>query len=461
MATSLRFLGAAGMVTGSKHLLTHQGRRILVDCGLFQGGQEERQLNWQRLAVPPESLEAVILTHAHNDHVGWLPRLVQQGFDGPVYCTRATAEIARLVLLDSAHLQEKDAEYANRKGFTRHKPALPLFTTEDAEAALRLLQPRDYDAPFPVANASVTYIRAGHIVGSAFARAELEGGPLVLFGGDLGRYGQTIIPDPTPVAAADYLLVESTYGGRSHGPGDPKAELAHVVNEMAERGGHLVIPAFAIGRTQELLYLLRELEDEGTIRSHPVYIDSPMAIEAGTIAAASHTDHDAEMELAEVAGGKPLAPDRVKIARTTEESKAINNAREPSIIISSSGMLTGGRILHHLRVRLPDRRNTILFVGYQPEGGRGRRLQDGADEMKIHGQFVPVRARIATISGLSAHADHGEIMRWLGGFQQPARRTFIVHGDPPASRALQQALRSDLGWDAVTPSLGEEFVLEG
>ena len=464
--TSIRFLGAAGTVTGSRHLVAHGTSRILVDVGLFQGPKDLRLRNRAPWPIPPASLSAVVLTHAHVDHTGALPLLVRDGYPGRVHCTPATRDLAGLLLPDSGRLQEEEARYANQKGYSKHAPnALPLYTEEDANAALARLSTVAYGERREIApGVSIRFHRAGHILGSAFVEMELAGaaaggGPLrLLFSGDLGRYGAPILPDPETGTPSDVLLVESTYAGKRHDPAPPaealKAEVLRAVNER----GTLLVPAFAIGRTQEILFTLRALERAGEIPPLPIFVDSPMAVDATPIFLAHPEDHDEEMARLLASGDSPLRPARLTFARSPEESKAINRVPGPCIILSASGMATGGRILHHLAQRLPDPRTTVLLVGYQAQGTRGWSLQHGAKTLRIHGEDVPVNARIATIGGFSAHGDEADIQRWLATFPAHARRSFLVHGEPPALEAGRQRMER-LGWPAHVPAYLEEVGL--
>jgi metallo-beta-lactamase family protein len=459
MAVRLTFLGASGTVTGSKYLLEAGGRRVLVDCGLFQGPKELRLRNWQDPPFDPVSVDAIVLTHAHVDHCAYLPRLVRLGYGHPVYATLATIDLVGLVLPDSAHLQEEEAEYANEKGYSKHKPALPLYTAEDAQAALRLLRPLSYDEVREVVlGVAVRPSDAGHILGSAALTVQVEG-RRIAFSGDVGRYGEPILNDPEPIAAADWVLCESTYGDRLHGDVPPEAALAEAIRALEARRGVAVVPAFAIGRTQSLLYALRGLAAANQIPPIPVVIDSPMAIQATRIYGDHPEAQDAEARALLADGTPPLAYPNLRVASTREQSMAVNGMDGPLVIISSSGMATGGRVLHHLRRRLPDERNMALLVGYQAEGTRGRSLQDGAPEVKIHGRMVPVRAEVRTIPGLSAHADQGELMRWLAGFRRPPERLFLVHGENGPRRVLAELVRERLGWDVHDPQHGEEVEL--
>jgi metallo-beta-lactamase family protein len=443
--TSLTFLGAAGTVTGSKHLLELDGRRILIDCGLFQGLKELRLRNWGAFLVDPARIDAVVLTHAHLDHCGYLPRLVAAGFKGRVFCTAGTRDLCTLVLPDSARIQEEDARQANRHHYSRHSPAQPLYTENDAVRALDRLQPVGYDRPLPVVpGVEVDFINAGHLLGSAYARIRV-GGKTILFGGDLGRYGRPVLPDPTPVSEADILLLESTYGDRLHEPDDDGERLARIVTDAATRGGRLIIPAFAIGRVEEVLYWIKRLEDQRRIPVLPVFVDSPMA--AGALQFYTNRMNELDDDI------QPLTRDvtafatrRMVTVASVQESKELVASRTPAIVIASSGMATGGRVLHHLAAALPDSRNTVLFVGYQAVGTRGRLLCDGAKQVKIHGHFVPVAARIEQIDSMSAHADAGEIMRWLSGFSRPPSMTYLVHGEPVPLQTLASRIAAEKQW---------------
>jgi len=461
---SIRFLGAAGTVTGSRYLVeTEAGSRVLVDAGLFQGQKELRLRNWDRFPFPPGSIGAVVLTHAHIDHTGALPLLASQGLRAPVFCTPATRDLSQLLLPDSGRLQEEEARFANQRGYSRHAPgARPLYTEADALAALRLLRPLPYRVRKEVApGVAVTFQRAGHILGSAVVEMEIaEPGrpPLrLLFSGDLGRYGVPILTDPDPAPAVDELLVESTYGNKLH-EGAPRLALRDEVRSAVERGGAIVVPAFAIGRTQEVLYELRALEDAKEIPELPVFVDSPMAVDATPLYLLHRDDHDDEMARLIASGAEPLRPNRLSFARSPEQSKAINRLQGPCIVISASGMASGGRVLHHLARRLPDPRCTVLLVGFQAAGTRGEKLLSGAASVRIHGEEVPVKARVTSISGFSAHADHAEVSRWLATLPRPPRRVFCVHGESAALAAQQERLQA-LGWNAVVPRHLEEFRL--
>ncbi len=447
---TLRFLGGAGTVTGSKYLVAAGGRQVLLDCGLFQGLKELRQRNWSKPPFEPGRIEAVVLSHAHIDHSGYLPLLVRHGFGGRVFCTPGTADLLKILLPDAAHLQEEEAAAANRHGYSKHRPALPLYTAQDAQAALRLVEPRPYGERFPVTTGMAALLRrAGHILGSATVELQLgEPYPFrLVFSGDLGRWGRPILRDPEPVPEADVLLVESTYGDRTHSP-EPLEALARVVREAAGRGGALLVPAFAVGRTQELVWMLRQLEEAGRVPALPVYLDSPMALDVSALYCRHPEDHALDMKLLMDEKRCPLCCKQYHLARTPQESRALNDHQGPLVIISASGMATGGRILHHLKLRLPDPRTTVLLAGFQSAGTRGRALQEGARTVRIHGQDVPVRAKVETLDGLSAHADREEIFRWLSGFRRPPGQTYVVHGEPQQAQALADALHTRLGWNA-------------
>jgi len=457
MSATLTFLGAAGTVTGSRHFLESGQTRLLLDCGLFQGLKELRLRNWAPSPVPATSIAGVLLSHAHIDHSGALPRLGREGFRGPIYCTGATAELLGIMLPDAAHLQEEEAEFANRHRTSKHEPALPLFTTADADRVLTQVRPVGFNESFsPAAGVSARFINSGHILGAAFIEVSIDGRTLV-FTGDIGRYGVPIMRDPDPVAEADVLLLESTYGNRLHPPDDHHDMLAAAVERAVAQKAWLLVPAFAIGRTQEILYDLRGLEDVARIPSLPVYLDSPMGDKATAIYARHTEEHDPDARGIEAAGGRPFAPKNLRICKSVEDSKRLNDTDGPGILIAGSGMATGGRILHHFVRRLSDARTTVLFVGYQAAGTRGRLLREGARQMKMLGQSVPVRATIMASDAYSAHADQGEILRWLGGFTRPPAATYIVHGEPDAASALQVRIASQLKWRAVVAQDGQRI----
>ncbi len=449
----ITFLGGVGTVTGSKYLVEADRRRVLVDCGLFQGFKQLRLRNWEPLPVDPASIDLVVLTHAHLDHSGYLPLLVRNGFKGSVLCTAATRDLCDILLPDAGHLAERDAEFANRHGFSKHHPALPLYTEADARAALTRLSPLDYGRERDLgAGLTLTFRYAGHILGAAMAVLSHEGTSIV-FSGDLGRRHDAVMRDPDVIRCADYLVIESTYGDSKHDPRDPQDLLADLINRTAARGGSVVVPAFAVGRTQILLYHLHRLKSAGRIPNLPIFLDSPMAIDASDIFHEHRRDHRlSEAACREVCG---LA---IR-TRSAEESKAIDQNRVPAVIISASGMATGGRVLHHLKVYAPDARNTVLFSGFQAGGTRGAAMLAGAREVKIHGMHVPVRAEVVNLDMLSAHADADEIMDWLRNFERPPRTTFVTHGEAAAADALRYRIEHDLGWTCRVPAYRDDALL--
>ena len=443
----LTFLGATGTVTGSKYLVEAGGAKVLVDCGLFQGLKELRLRNWARLPVDPASIDAVILTHAHLDHSGYLPLLARNGFTGPVLCSEATRDLCAILLPDSGYLQEADAERANRYGYTKHKPAKPLYTQKDAQRCLRLFKPVPFGRTRPVADGlNLTLRRSGHILGSSFVRLD-DGVRTLLFSGDLGRAEDPVMMPPAEIHEADYLVVESTYGDRLHRDSDPQATIGRIVRETAARGGSVIIPAFAVGRTQSVLYYLYQLKQAGQIPDIPIFLDSPMAINTTKLLHRHKADHRLAGALCDEVCGA------ARYVNTAEESKELDDGPPvPQVIISASGMATGGRVLHHLTHFIGDPRNTILFTGFQAAGTRGARLVHGETEIKIHGRLWPVRAQVEILHNVSAHADYGEILGWLGHFRRPPRRTFITHGEPEAATSLRMKIVDRLGWDVEVPA---------
>lgn len=449
----LTFLGGAGTVTGSKYLVESGARRILVDCGLFQGLKNLRLRNWAPLPVEPATIGSVVLTHAHLDHSGYLPALVRDGYAGRVHCSPATRDLCEILLPDSGFLQEKDAEFANRHGFSKHKPALPLYTLGDAERALEHLEPLAFGSERELGGgAGVRLHRAGHILGAAiveFSWAGLE----VVFSGDLGRYDDPVMVEPTAMRHADYLVVESTYGDRRHDRADPEEALAEIVLRTVKRGGTVVIPAFAVGRAQSLLHHFDRLKRRGRLANVPVFLDSPMAIDATQLLHRYPDDHRLTAEECRAACAE------ARYVRDVEDSKALTANPMPKVIISASGMATGGRVLHHLKRYAPDPNSMILFAGYQAAGTRGADMVGGAASVKIHGEHVPVRAEVANLSALSAHADADEILRWLSGFERAPRMTFITHGEPTASDALRRRIEEELRWPCKVPESLEKIEL--
>lgn len=455
MTMRLQFLGAAGTVTGSKYLLTRGNESLMVDCGLFQGFKPLRLRNWAEPSFDPSTVGAVVLTHAHVDHSGYLPLLVKKGFRGRIYASEATAELCRILLPDSARLAEEDAERANRRGYSKHKPALPLYTERDAEAALRHFVTVDFDAPFmPVESLKVRMKPAGHILGAATLGIS-DGRTEIVFSGDLGRPNDPIMYPPEPVEHADYLVLESTYGDREHEKQDPAQQLAEIVRRTIGRGGALIIPAFAVGRTQEILYAIAKLKAEGKIPAAlPVYLNSPMAQDTTNIYQRHHREHRLSNQECE-------AMHRVaKFVTSIEESKALNLNGDPKIIIAGSGMATGGRVIHHIAAYAPKEKNTICFVGFQAGGTRGAAMLAGAKEVKIHGEYIPVNAEVVEIGNMSAHADASELLDWLKGFRKAPKRTYITHGEPMAADALRLKIQDKLGWETHVPDHLEQVDLD-
>jgi metallo-beta-lactamase family protein len=462
----ITFLGAARTVTGSKYLVEAAGKRLLVDCGLFEGSKELKQRNWEKLPIDASTIDWALLTHAHIDHTGYLPRLLREGFRGPIYSNAATHELCALLLPDSAHLQEEDARYAAKKGYSVHKPPLPLYTVGEARAALERFRVLARAETFTISpQFSVRPHDAGHILGSSWLELTItENGrqTLVVFSGDVGRYDQPILKDPESPKRADFLLCESTYGDRDHPAGSVEDRLADVISRTAKRGGSVVIPAFAVGRTQTLMYYLRRLEEQQRIPRLPVFVDSPMAIDVTALYMTHHEDHDAEFSALETSGTHdPLNCHEVHMTRTVEESKKINDVVQPSIIISASGMITGGRIKHHLVRRLPDSRNTVMLVGYQAEGSGGRLLLEGARYLRLFHEEIPVRAEIVDVGELSAHAGRSELLRWLAGLEGKPRQTFLVHGEPNALGGLQTAITTEYHWSVTIPDYQQTIDLSG
>lgn len=453
MTLKISFLGGAGTVTGSKYLIEDEKHRILVDCGLFQGFKALRLKNWAPFLVNPQNINAVVLTHAHLDHSGYLPLLVKHGFRGSIVCSHSTKELCGILLPDSGYLQEKDADYANRHGFSKHKPAFPLYTEEDARRALKFLRPISFDQDWPLPGGARAYLRrAGHILGAASVQLDWAGNTIV-FSGDLGRYNDAIMVDPVSVEKTDFLVVESTYGNRRHERRDPAEALAEIVDKVVSRGGTVVIPAFAVGRAQSLLFHFQQLKSAGRLANVPIFLDSPMASDASDIYCTHIEDH----RLSD--GECRKACSIAHYVRGIEESKALTANPMPKVIISASGMATGGRVLHHLKSYAPEPKNAILFAGYQAGGTRGAAMMAGAETIKIHGQYIPVRAEVLNLEMLSAHADADEILRWLHGFKSAPRQTFITHGEPAASDALRHRIEEELAWVCTVPDQGQKVEL--
>ncbi|MFA5138470.1 MAG: MBL fold metallo-hydrolase [Elusimicrobiota bacterium] len=455
-ATQVQFLGGAGTVTGSKLLVSSAGAQTLVDCGLFQGIKELRLRNREPIPVEASRLSAVVLTHAHIDHSGFLPRLVKQGFSGPVYCTPASLELLKILLPDAGHLQEEEARYANKEGFSKHSPALPLYTLQDARDCLRLLKPLDYGTEAALGAGMTAKLQpSGHILGSGSVEMAL-GGHKLLVSGDLGGYDCAVMRPPAPIPPGmDHIVVECTYGGRVQDPTPIPDQLVRHIRPVLDRKGVVVIPAFAVGRTTVLLYHLRRLEASGRLPEVPVFVDSPMATDAVEIYRRFAHEHNIGADVLE--GSIRLR--QTRLVRSSEESKGLNRMDGPAIILSASGMATGGRILHHLKNRLPDANNLVLLAGYQAEGTRGRSLQEGAAVVKIHGEEVPVRARVATVNGISAHGDSNELLRWLSTCPRPPKRLFLAHGEASQLKALADKVKRELGWACHIPSHLERIEL--
>ncbi len=459
----LRFLGAAGTVTGSRFLVETPHARVLVDCGLFQGDKALRLRNWEPFPVSPASLDAVLLTHAHVDHSGYLPVLGRDGFHGTVYATPRTVDLCRIVLPDSGRLQEEDAAYANRKGFSKHSPALSLFTERDAQSILASFRPTPFDAPVEVApGVRASFRFAGHILGAASVRLELDGDePRTLFvSGDLGRPMHPLLVPPARPLASDALLIEATYGDRVHDVEAGLARFADALVRTAERGGVAVIPAFAVDRTEVVLLQLRKLMAQGRVPQLPVYVDSPMALAALAVYREAIAQGDPEVRAELRGAADPFDHGDLREARDVASSKAIHQERGPAIIVSASGMATGGRVLHHLAARLPDPRNSVILVGYQASETRGRLLLEGRPFVKMLGRYVPVRAEVVDASGFSVHADQSELIAWLAGAGQPKGMVFVVHGEPGPAEALRAAIASRLGYGAVVPRHGEKVCID-
>lgn len=465
---SLSFWGAVGTVTGSKYLLETGRSRVLIDCGLFQGLKELRDRNWADPPFDPRRLDAVVLTHAHLDHIGYLPRLVANGFKGRIYCTRATASVGAIILEDSARLLEEEAEWRNKKGLTRHDPALPLYTDRDVQRTLELLHPvRPQDEPVEVApGIRAQFAKVGHLLGARMVRLEVEGGKAdgtslrILFSGDVGRRYQPILPDPEPPLECDCLLVESTYGNRRHPEGDPANELAALVLEAHARNAPVLIPAFAVGRTQDLLYHLRALEDAARIPALPVRVDSPMAARATQVYRQACEEHDEEYARLEQLRRNPLETHRLGFASSRDESRKLNDETGARVIIAASGMMTGGRVIHHARRIVPDPKAILCFSGFQAEGTTGRRILDGEPEVKLYREWFPVRCEVRRIEGFSAHADYAELLEWLAPLaEKPPKDIFIVHGEPDAAFGMQAHLHQRFGWEAVVPAYGHRAEL--
>jgi metallo-beta-lactamase family protein len=456
----LTFHGGVDTVTGSRFLLERRRSRILLDCGMFQGGQEMRARNWAEPPFAPQSIDAVVLSHAHLDHSGYLPVLVRRGFIGPIYCTPGSRDLLDVLLHDSARIEEEDAAYANKKGYSRHRPALPLFDTADVDRVLQQVVVRHYHEAFEASpGVQVQFRRAGHILGSAVLELALENGPTLVDVGDLGRWDQPILRDPEASEGGDVVLVESTYGDRVH-PTGAVDQLVACIDSALKRNGPLLIPAFAVGRTQALIWILNELEESGRIPHLPIYIDSPMANRVTEVTCQHRDDLDGLMRRAMDEQRCPLCSKRYHRVATKEDSIALNDLEGTFLLIAGSGMLTGGRMLHHLRRRLPDERTTVLMTSFQPQGTRGRQLLEKASVVNIHGEDVRVRAQVEVIEGLSAHGDREDILRWLSMMKRAPKRVYVIHGEPTPARMLAEAITSRFGWSAEVAHYGQRVALD-
>lgn len=465
---SITFYGGVGSVTGSKYLLEHNGKKILVDCGLFQGLKELRERNWQDPPFTAEEIDAVIITHAHIDHTGWLPRLVKLGFMGKVITSRATGDLLKILLPDSARLQEEEADYRNRHQLTSHTPALPLYDEDDARSALDRLAPVPNDGnPVSICDGiKASFMVAGHIMGASLVLVDLENARAdgssirFLFSGDLGHYDQPIVNDPAPPPDCDYLMCESTYGNRLHGDFDSPTQMARIINDAARRNSPMLIPAFAVGRTQEILYMIRELEEAKRIPVLPVIVDSPMASQATQVYNRWHEEHDREYASILAHKRHPLRTGSMSTTSSRDESKKLNDMKGARIIISASGMLSGGRVLHHAIRMLPNENATLVFVGYQAAGTTGRRIQDGEREVKIMKRWIPVNCHIEKVEGFSAHADWKAVIQWLSGLRSTPKLVFTTHGEPDAAEAMAGHIRDSFGWNVIVPEYEQTVELE-
>ena len=464
----ITFYGGVGSVTGSKYLLESNGQKVLVDCGLFQGDRELRERNWQDPPFAANDIDAVMITHAHIDHTGWLPRLVKLGYTGPIFTSSATGDLLKILLPDSGRLQEEEADYRNRHNLTRHSPALPLYDENDARATLELVRPvqNDGEAREICQGITAAFSVAGHIMGASQVLVEMgnarpDGSSIrFLFSGDLGHYDQPIVKDPAPPPACDYLMCESTYGDRLHGETDSETGFARIINEAAARNATILVPAFAVGRTQEVLYMIRELEEQKRIPVLPVIVDSPMAAQATQVYGRWHEEHDEEYASVLAKKQHPLRTGLMQTTTSRDESKKLNTMKGARIIISASGMLTGGRVLHHAMRILPDEDATVIFVGYQANGTTGRRIQNGEREVKIMKNWIPVRCHVEKVEGFSAHADWKAVLRWLSGLTTTPKMVFTTHGEPESAAAMAGHIHDEFGWNVVVPQYEETIQLD-
>lgn len=461
MSERITFLGAAGTVTGSRHLIESNGKKILVDCGLFQGGEALRHKNWEEFPVDPRSIDAIVLTHAHMDHIGYLPKLVREGYSGPIYATSGTIGLCKVSLPDGGRIQEEEARFRNKHRATRHDPALPLYTEADAYNVLKQLVPVHYfewqELP---AGMQFRYKPAGHILGSGFAEIYFANGEQILMSGDLGRYDRPIIKDPTACDFAEYLVIESTYGDRLHGQRDAEQEIKEILQRGYDQNSVIIVPSFAIGRTQEMLWYFHVLQEKGEFPDMPVYVDSPMATATTLLYVEETEEYDKQMQIDMREGKSPFRRDMVTFIRDREASKQLNTMKGPFVVIAGSGMMNGGRVLHHVKSHIDDPSTIVVFTGYQAEGTKGRELLDGAKTMRIYGEELPVKAEIRSLDMLSAHADWSEMVRWLKNFKDEPKMTFVVHGERPQQEAMAQHVREELGWSRLTiPTQGDSFGL--
>jgi metallo-beta-lactamase family protein len=461
MDVRVKFLGASGTVTGSRFLLDFDGFRILFDCGLFQGLKELRLRNWEEFPVNAASINAVIISHAHIDHTGYLPKLVKEGFHGAIYCTYPSADLMELMLLDSAKLQEEEASYAHAKGYSKHENPLPLYTSSDAQQVFPLFKKCNFEDKVRIhERIEFTFHDSGHLLGAAITEIFIRGdhqSKKIVFSGDIGRYQDAMLNAPSEIAQADILFIESTYGHKDNPPGDPANDLERIVNETFQKGGVLLIPAFAVGRTQLLLYYFHQLMEQDRIPDVPVYIDSPMATSATYLYYRYPQYHKVKFNHSEFA--RQLETNMLVFVKSGKHSKELNEIKKNAIIISSSGMMTGGRILHHMYHRLRNPQDTLLVAGYQAEGTRGRKLVDKSPTIKIFGEEVPVNCRVENMTSLSGHADREELFRWMKNFKDKPKMTFVVHGEKPGTTAYAQAIRDRMGWNVVEPQYLESFSL--
>lgn len=449
----ITFLGATRTVTGSKYLIEHNHKRILIDCGLFQGYKELRLRNWEKFPVNPESIDAIILTHAHLDHSGYIPLLVKQGFKGKIFCSDATLDLCKILLPDSGFIQEEDAARANRYNYSKHSPALPLYTEEDAENSLEFFYPVSFGNPHYINDdLHFTFSRSGHILGSAFITLS-AGNKTIVFSGDLGRAADDVMIEPAKLQDADYIVIESTYGDRLHVKTDPSEELGKIINKTLAQGGSILIPAFAVGRAQNILYYLYELKSKGVIANVPIFLDSPMAISATALLHKYKNEHRMPTKLCDA------VCDVATYVRTVEDSKDLDHLTMPSIIISASGMATGGRVLHHLKYFMGDEKNSIVFAGFQAGGTRGDRMVRGEKAIKIHGEFYPLNAKVFNLNNVSAHADYEETLNWLSNFRKAPVKIFVTHGEVDAAASLRTKIKERLGWNTEVPEYLESVEL--